>query len=450
MLKRKVLTGFGPRVAARIGVGVSLCAALIVAPPAAVAQPRHSTRLAVAANSQPPAYSHVVLAIFENKARSQIIGARNAPYLTGLAAQGANFTQSFALRHPSQPNYLDLFSGSNQGVADNSCPHTFASGNLGHQLIASGRTFVGYAEDLPSAGSAVCDSGRYARRHVPWANFSNLHQTTVTQPYSAFPTDFTRLPTVSWIVPNNCNNMHDGPAPNCWVSTGDMWARRHLDAYAQWAKTHNSLLIVTWDEDDGTPLNHIATFFVGARINPGNYSERIDHFTVLRTIEAMYGLPGLGSAAQRSAITDVFAAAPTAPPPTITGMSQARRRWRLGNNLARLAAAPRPPVGTNFKFTLNQPATVRLVFDEQLPGRRVNGRCVAQTARNRRNRACTRSVSRGSFSFNAGAGQRTLFFQGRLNRTRRLNPGTYALTITATNSAGQRASRTFRSFTIVR
>jgi hypothetical protein len=416
--------GFSRRAALAVVVG-----ALTVGAPGALAAP-------------PPAYDHVVLAIFENKGYRQIIGASSAPYLTRLAAQGANFTQSFAITHPSQPNYLDLFSGSNQGVTDDSCPQTFASGNLGQQLIASGRTFVGYAEDLPSAGSPVCNSGGYVRRHAPWANFSNLNQSTVNQPYSTFPTDFTMLPTVSWVVPNLCDDMHD-----CPVSNGDTWANQHLEAYAQWAKTHNSLLIVTFDEDDSAGNNQIATFFVGARINPGSYSERIDHFTVLRTIEAMYGLPALGSAANRSAIADVFG------PPAITGMSQSRLRWRSGGNLARFAAAPRPPVGTTFQFTLNQAATVRFTFDELLPGRRANGKansnCVAQTASNRRNKACTRSVSRGSLPFSTSAGLHKLFFQGRLNRTRKLNPGTYALTITATNSAGQRASRSFRSFTIV-
>jgi hypothetical protein len=425
----------------------AIAAALFVGVPGALAA------------SPPPAYDHVVLAIFENKRQSQIIGSSEAPYLTGLAAQGANFTQSFALRHPSQPNYLDLFSGSNQGVTDNSCPHTFGSGNLAHQLIGSGRTFVGYAENLPSAGSDVCaaDGALYARKHAPWTNFSNLHQTTVSRPYSEFPTDFTRLPTVSFVVPNQCNDMHDGP-PNCWVSTGDTWAKNHLDAYAQWAKTHNSLLIVTWDEDDscGGCVNQIATFFVGARIIPGNYSERIDHFTVLRTIETMYGLPALGSATDRSPITDAFAATPTAPVPvpatalTLTNVSQSNLRWRLGNNLARFAAARRSPVGTSFRFTLNKAATVRFAFAQLLPGRSVNGKCVAPTARNRRRKACTRSVSAGSLSSSAGAGRRSLFFQGRLTRTRKLKPGTYTLTITATNAAGQRATKTLRSFTIVR
>jgi hypothetical protein len=418
----------------------------------------------------PPAYDHVVLAIFENKRQSQIIGSSDAPYLTGLAAQGANFTQSFALRHPSQPNYLDLFSGSNQGVTDNTCPHTFASGNLGQQVIASGRTFVGYAENLPSAGSDVCnaDGTLYARRHVPWANFSNLHQATVSRPYSEFPTDFTRLPTVSWVVPNNCNNMHD-----CSVSTGDAWARRNLDAYAQWAKTHNSLLIVTWDEDDNCGagcVNHIATFFVGAHIIPGKYSERIDHFTVLRTIETMYGLPALGSAAHRSPITDAFGTAPPTPPSpphpptppsppspppsppltTITGVTQSNSRWRAGNRLATYSRAKRPPVGTTFRFVLNQRATVSFAFTQQVGGRKVRGKCVAQTNSNRRSPPCKRTVTQGTLTFTGRSGLNRVAFQGPISRSKKLPLGAYKLEITALNSAGKRSPARTLSFTIVK
>ena len=136
---------------------------------------------------------------------------------------------------------------------------------------------------------------------------------------------------------------------------------------------------------------------------------------------------------------------------TLTNTSQTQpRRWRLGGKLATFAAATKPRVGTTFQFTLNEAATVRFAFAQLLPGRKVNGNCVAQTARNRRNMACTRSVPVGSLSFNAGAGPHKLFFQGRLTRTRKLNPGTYTLTITATNAAGQRATKgPLRSFTIV-
>jgi hypothetical protein len=124
----------------------------------------------------------------------------------------------------------------------------------------------------------------------------------------------------------------------------------------------------------------------------------------------------------------------------------------LGSNLARFAAAAKPPVGTTFQFTLNEAATVQYTFDELLPGRtvnKVNGKCVAQTARNRRHKACTRSVPRGSLSFSAGPGVHRLFFQGRLTPTRKLIPGSYTLTMTATDAAGQRATETLSSFTIV-
>jgi hypothetical protein len=248
-----------------------------------------------------PRYDHVVLAVFENHEQSQVIGSGQAPYLTALAKQGANFTQSYAIQHPSQPNYLELFSGSNQGVNDDSCPHTFGADNIGHQLIVAGRSFAGFSEGLPSAGSRVCTSGRYARKHVPWSNFSDLNQDAVNRPYSAFPSDFNRLPANAWVIPDLCDDMH-----SCPVTTGDTWAKAHLNSYAQWAKTHNSLLIVTFDEDDSAANNRIATIFVGAHVRPGSYRNHVDHYTVLRTVEGIFRLPALGGAKGRTPMTNVF------------------------------------------------------------------------------------------------------------------------------------------------
>src|SRR5436305_75805 len=80
-----------------------------------------------------PRPDHVVVVIEENHSYSEIIGSAAAPYINGLANQGALFTASYAVEHPSQPNYLDLFSGGNQGVTDDSCPHTFSTQNLGSE-----------------------------------------------------------------------------------------------------------------------------------------------------------------------------------------------------------------------------------------------------------------------------------------------------------------------------
>src|SRR6478609_1658382 len=120
-----------------------------------------------------PRFDHIVLVMFENKASSQIT-ASSAPYFQSLAAQGASFSQSYAITHPSQPNYIALFSGSTQGVTSDSCPKTFSAGNLGAQLIAAGLTFKGYSESMPSDGYTGCSSGTYMRKHNSWVDFSNV------------------------------------------------------------------------------------------------------------------------------------------------------------------------------------------------------------------------------------------------------------------------------------
>src|SRR5262249_54581761 len=124
-----------------------------------------------------PRPDHVLVVIMENQGYSAIIGSSAAPYINSVAATGASFTESHGITHPSQPNYLGLFSGSQQGVTDDSCPHTFTSvANLASQLYGAGLTFGAYSEDLPSTGSTVCSSGgKYARKHDPWVNFDNVH-----------------------------------------------------------------------------------------------------------------------------------------------------------------------------------------------------------------------------------------------------------------------------------
>src|SRR5207249_2908011 len=165
------------------------------------------------------------------------------------------------------------------------------------------------------------------RKHNPWVNFSNLPAGTTTLTSSNlrmidFPTDYTTLPTVSIVVPNQNNDMHNGTNPTT-VATGDAWAQSHLDGYYQWAKTHNSLLILTFDESNGgsqgltTPsANQIVTVFAGAGIAPGAYAEGagVTHVNTMRTLEDMYGLPHAGAQTPNataagigsSSITDLF------------------------------------------------------------------------------------------------------------------------------------------------
>jgi acid phosphatase len=251
-----------------------------------------------------PTPAHVVVVVFENKPAGRVLGSPDAPYLTALARQGTVFSDAHGVTHPSQPNYLALFSGSTQGVTDDSCPQSFPAPNLAGQLLDSGRTFAGYSEDLPRAGYQGCSaggsSGGYARKHNPWADFPAL-PASVNQPYSALPADPEQLPTVAFVVPNLCDDMHD-----CPVRTGDDWARGHLAGYVSWARDHDSLLVVTFDEDDGGSGNRIPTFLVGPMVRAGTSDQRIDHYSVLRTLEDMFGLTPLGKAAAATPITGIW------------------------------------------------------------------------------------------------------------------------------------------------
>jgi len=274
----------------------------------------HSATSTLGGSAPPlPRPDHIVMVIEENHSYSQIIDSPDAPYINQLAAQGALFTQSFGIIHPSQPNYFALFSGSTQGITKNSCPHTFTTPNLGHALLAAGLTFAGYSEDLPSVGSLVCRAGPYARKHSPWVSWQgsavNGIPETANLPMTSFPTDYTTLPTVSIIIPNQDNDMHNGKDPRR-IQTADRWLKEHLDPYVQWAQEHNSLLIVTWDEDNKKENNRIATLFVGPMVQAGRYNQRITHYNILRTIEDFYGLPHAGASADAIPISEIWKVSP--------------------------------------------------------------------------------------------------------------------------------------------
>lgn len=257
--------------------------------------------LAAAAIPQP---AHVVIVVEENRSEGNIIGNKSAPFISALAANGANMAESFAETHPSEPNYLALFAGSTFGVTKDLCPVNGGNlPNLASELLSAGYTFIGYAEDLPAVGSPVCSAGKYARKHVPWANFTNVPPAN-SVPFSAFPMgNYANLPTVSFVIPNNNDNMHDGS-----IAQGDAWLSRQLSGYANWAVANNSLLVVTWDEDDDSARNQIPTVVYGAHVQPGTYNDQINHYNVLSTLEQMYGLPKTGNAVNAAPIADIWTA----------------------------------------------------------------------------------------------------------------------------------------------
>lgn len=246
---------------------------------------------------------HVVVVLEENRSYSQIMHQLgNSSYIKELMSRGVLFTQSYGVTHPSQPNYLALFSGSTHGVTNDDCPFTFNTDNLATSLLDKGITFASFSESLPSVGDTSCSYGAYYRKHNPAANWQGTRlPPEVNKRFADFPQDFTKLPTVSFVIPDQNNDMHDGS-----IEAADDWLRKHIAPYVEWAYKNNSLLVLTWDEDDYYENNRIVTIMVGPMVKPGISGQPINHYSVLRTLLDFYELPPIGHSHEVEAIKNVW------------------------------------------------------------------------------------------------------------------------------------------------
>jgi hypothetical protein len=274
------------------------CGSISSAAPIAV-NPSATDEIANLSKTGPHAKS-VVIVMMENRDYNLIIGSSQAPYINGtLVPEAALMTNSHAIGHPSQPNYLAFFSGSTQGITDDSCPHTFSADNVGEELIAAGKTFDGYSESMPHDGYTGCSTSLYARKHNPWVNFTNVPSSS-NLVYNGFVEP---PPTLSIIVPNLCNDMHD-----CNTKTGDAWLKNNLPAILQYNQTHDGLLILTWDEaaPDTNGTNQIATLLIGPMVKPGRYNQHVDHYSVLHTIETIARIPCTANACRAAVLKKMW------------------------------------------------------------------------------------------------------------------------------------------------
>jgi len=247
-----------------------------------------------------PHAGNVVVVMMENRDYKLVIGSSQAPYINKtLVPKAALMTNSHAIGHPSEPNYLAFFSGSTQGVTDDSCPHTFSTTNVGAELLSAGKTFAGYSESMPSNGYTGCGTGEYARKHNPWVNFTNVPASS-NLVYNGFPSS---PPTLAIVVPNLCNDMHD-----CSTMTGDNWLKANLPAMLSYNQSHNGLLVLTWDEadPDNNGTNQIATLLIGPTVKPGKYNQNINHYSVLNTIETITGVACTANACSNPVISKIW------------------------------------------------------------------------------------------------------------------------------------------------
>jgi phosphatidylinositol-3-phosphatase len=238
--------------------------------------------------------ARVVLLVMENKERGQVLGSPEAPYMTSLARRYGNATRSFAITHPSLPNYLALVSGSTHGITSD-CTACRASGpNLGSQLDAAGLGWKAYEEGLPRSCFIGASAGRYARKHDPFAYFGPTQRDCRHRvSFSALNADLAagRLPPFSLVVPDLCHDMHD-----CSVATGDRFLKGLVPRLLR-GLGPRGYLVLTFDE--GTTEQRIPTIVAGPGARPhATQTARVDHYGVLATIEDTFGLRHLGGAAR--------------------------------------------------------------------------------------------------------------------------------------------------------
>ena len=250
--------------------------------------------------------SHVVVIVMENKEASAVLGSGAAPYLRGLVRRSGLASASYAVTHPSLPNYLALTSGSTQGATSDCTTCHFAARNIVDELEARGISWRGYFEDVPGPCFAGPAANGYARKHNPFIYYDDIRQSprrcARLVGFDALASDLRRgtLPTFAWITPNLCDDTHD-----CPVATGDRFLARTVPALLRELGPHG-FLVLTWDEGDtsagccagAAAGGRVATLVAGPQVRAGaRDAQPLDSYGILRTVEDALGLPPLRSSA---------------------------------------------------------------------------------------------------------------------------------------------------------
>ena len=253
----------------------------------------------------------VMVVMMENESAPNVIGNQALPYITSLAATYGSATASYAFGHPSLPDYLDIVSGSNEGVTDDGPPsaHHFPDApTLANQLVSAGVSMSAYAENLPADPSN--DSGLYAVRHNPWAYFPNA-SVTVKDSSTLIPDlNGTSPPDFVWYSPNITNDGHTGVPTDTSaheLAGGESFLSSFIPSVQSttWYKSGGQI-IIEWDEGlasdtsgiNGTNGGHVATIVVSKYLaaSPRQYSGSVTTAGILGSIEHLYQLPNLGAA----------------------------------------------------------------------------------------------------------------------------------------------------------
>ena len=277
----------------------------------------------------------LVVIVMENEPYGNIVGNSQAPYLNQLMAQGQLFTNYTAVAPASNPNYLAMTSGLTSALSPPS-PNIFqaidGSGTgTWKEFMESmpGNCAYGISTDVPGTSVPL-----YTADHDPDYQYrANTTCSTNDVPMTTSTFVPASLPSLSYVVPNECDDMHTLPATGqacpayfgsnpgtSLINMGDNWLAKVVPSLLA---QPNVTVVITWDEGsiNSTPPQHIVTLEAGAGVTAG--ARDGNAYTHYGLEAGLYRYLGLGTAPNNGATaTPLPILSPAGgPAPTVTGVS---------------------------------------------------------------------------------------------------------------------------------
>jgi hypothetical protein len=277
----------------------------------------------------------VVVIVMENEAYGEVVGNSQAPYLNQLASQGQLFTKYTAVAPASNPNYLAMTSGLTSALSP-------PSPNIFQAFDAAGTgTWKSFMESMPgncAAGTSAKVPGTtvalYTADHDPAYSYrANTTCKTNDVPMTTSTFNPANLPDFSYVVPNECNDMHTLPANGqacpayfganpgtSLINMGDNWLAHVVPSLLA---QPDVTVLITWDEGrtSTNPPQQIMTLEVGAGVAAGTDGTAYNHYGLEAGLYRFFGLgtpPNNGATATPLPIS---AGSGTLPPPAPTNLA---------------------------------------------------------------------------------------------------------------------------------
>ncbi len=311
-----------------------LCCALVATVVGLATGRAGATTLSLCGNAGSPdgPIEHVIVLMLENQSYSTVVNGTAAPYQSQtLAHQCGVGTAMFATTHASAANYLATTAGQYPANSAKGCASvagcSSSADNLFAQADRAGLGWRNYVEGAPATPSSCLNV-------TSTPNVTKIgHQPGLFYGLADCPTDLVpvpdltaasgpfwndlqggTLPAVSWVSPNQA---HVGEGTS-GLGAADTWLKGFL-ARVQGSTTYQAgrtAIFVTYDEGSGTDAKqgenctdqakdtagsqescHVPLFVVYPYTSASTDSTFLDHYSLTRTVDDLFGWPRLAHAA---------------------------------------------------------------------------------------------------------------------------------------------------------